>query len=50
MCIWIITQIPNTRPTSFYDAGIGLVNSMGFIGAGKPNAWAATSGANRRCQ
>jgi predicted RNase H-related nuclease YkuK (DUF458 family) len=41
---------PNFPSYSLYDAGMGLVNSMGFIGAGKPLSWAATSGANRRCQ
>ena len=41
---------PKYASYQLYDAGIGLVNSMGFIGAGKPNAWAATSGANRHCQ
>ncbi|MCC5918382.1 MAG: hypothetical protein JJU02_13765 [Cryomorphaceae bacterium] len=33
-----------------YDASIGLITSMGFNAAGKPNAWAATCGANRHCQ
>lgn len=41
---------PKFPSYSLYDAGMGLVNSMGFIGAGKPQSWAATSGANRRCQ
>ncbi|MDX5325746.1 MAG: hypothetical protein LPK80_05750 [Bacteroidota bacterium] len=33
-----------------YDAGMGLIQSLGFDGAGKPHSWAATSGANRHCQ
>ena len=41
---------PKFASYQLYDAGIGLVNSMGFKGAGKPDAWAATSGANRHCQ
>lgn len=41
---------PRFPSYQLYDAGIGLVQSMGFKGAGKPNAWAATSGANRHCQ
>jgi predicted RNase H-related nuclease YkuK (DUF458 family) len=41
---------PKYPSYQLYDAGIGLVQSMGFTGAGKPNAWAATSGANRHCQ
>lgn len=41
---------PKFPSYQLYDAGIGLVQSMGFKGAGKPHAWAATSGANRHCQ
>ena len=41
---------PKFPSYKLYDAGIGLVNAMGFEGAGKPHAWAATSGANRHCQ
>lgn len=41
---------PDYPSYQLYDAGIGLVTSLGFNGAGKPNAWAATSGANRHCQ
>lgn len=41
---------PRFPSYQLYDAGIGLVQSMGFKGAGKPHAWAATSGANRHCQ
>lgn len=41
---------PEFPSYQLYDAGIGLVTSLGFIGAGKPNAWAATSGAHRHCQ
>jgi predicted RNase H-related nuclease YkuK (DUF458 family) len=41
---------PKFPSYQLYDAGIGLVQAMGFQGAGKPNAWAATSGANRHCQ
>lgn len=42
----------NPKYPSFqlYDAGMGLVTSMGYQGAGKPHAWAATYGANRHCQ
>jgi len=39
----------NSNP-KYQSAGMGLITSMGFIGAGKPMAWAATSGANRHCQ
>ena len=41
---------PEFPSHKLYDAGIGYVTSMGFDAAGKPNAWAATSGANRHCQ
>ena len=41
---------PEFPSYQLYDAGIGLVKSLGFNGAGKPDAWAATSGANRHCQ
>ncbi len=41
---------PKFPSYQLYDAGIGLVQAMGFKGAGKPDAWAATSGANRHCQ
>lgn len=40
-------QYPSNR---LYDAGIGLINSLGFAGAGKPYSWAASCGAHRHCQ
>ncbi len=33
-----------------YHASIGLIKGMGFYALGKPDAWAATCGANRHCQ
>jgi len=41
---------PEFPSYQLYDAGIGLVTSLGFKGAGKPHAWAATSGAHKHCQ
>jgi predicted RNase H-related nuclease YkuK (DUF458 family) len=41
---------PKYQSFQLYDAGMGLIQSMGFKGAGKPLSWAATSGANRHCQ
>lgn len=41
---------PKYPSYQLYDAGIGYVTSMGYVAAGKPDAWAATSGANRHCQ
>lgn len=41
---------PSFPSYQLYDAGMGLVKSMGFEAAGKPHSWAATCGANRRCQ
>lgn len=41
---------PKYPSYQLYDAGMGLVQSMGYKGEGKPDSWAATSGANRRCQ
>jgi len=41
---------PSFASHQLYDAGIGYVTSMGFNAAGKPFAWAASSGANRHCQ
>lgn len=45
-----INSAPGFASHQLYDAGIGLATSMGFVAAGKPDAWAATSGANRHCQ
>jgi predicted RNase H-related nuclease YkuK (DUF458 family) len=41
---------PKYPSYQLYDAGIGYVTGMGFNAAGKPLAWAASSGANRHCQ
>lgn len=41
---------PKFASYALYDAGIGLVKSLGFEAAGKPDSWAASCGANRRCQ
>lgn len=41
---------PDFPSYQLYDAGIGYVTAMGYVAAGKPDAWAATSGANRHCQ
>ncbi len=41
---------PSFPSYKLYDAGMGLVKAMGFEAAGKPHSWAATCGANRRCQ
>lgn len=41
---------PSYPSYQLYDAGMGLVKSMGYEAAGKPDSWAATCGANRRCQ
>jgi len=41
---------PKFASYNLYDAGMGLITSMGYKGAGKPDAWAATYGANRHCQ
>ncbi|GGH69336.1 ribonuclease H-like YkuK family protein [Phaeocystidibacter marisrubri] len=41
---------PKFPSYQLYDAGMGLVKSMGFEAAGKPHSWAATCGANRHCQ
>lgn len=38
------------RSHQLYDASMGLISSMGFHAAGKPNSWAASCGANRHCQ
>lgn len=45
-----INSNPNYRSHQLYDAGIGLITSMGFEGAGKPFSWAASCGAHRHCQ
>lgn len=45
-----INSNPKYRSHQLYDACIGLINSMGFQGAGKPNSWAASCGAHRHCQ
>lgn len=41
---------PQYPSYQLYDAGMGLVRAMGFEAEGKPNSWAASCGANRRCQ
>lgn len=41
---------PKYPSYQLYDAGMGLVKSMGFDAAGKPHSWAASCGANKRCQ
>lgn len=41
---------PQFASHTLYDAGMGYVTSMGFSAAGKPLAWAASSGANKHCQ
>lgn len=41
---------PNYASYKLYDAGMGLVKSMGYEAAGKPDSWAATCGANRHCR
>lgn len=45
-----INSNPAYRSHRLYDASIGLINSMGFQGVGKPLSWAATCGAHRHCQ
>ncbi|TVR80228.1 MAG: hypothetical protein EA412_04765 [Chitinophagaceae bacterium] len=45
-----INADPRYNSNRLYDASIGLINSLGFIAAGKPYSWAATSGANRHCK
>jgi len=45
-----INSNPKYRSHRLYDASIGLINSMGFEGVGKPLSWAATCGAHRHCQ
>ena len=45
-----INSDPRFRSYQLYDASIGLINSMGFQGAGKPHSWAASCGAHRHCQ
>ncbi|MDZ7845515.1 MAG: ribonuclease H-like YkuK family protein [Owenweeksia sp.] len=45
-----INSSPKYRSHRLYDASIGLINSMGFKGAGKPFSWAASCGAHRHCQ
>lgn len=41
---------PSYPSYKLYDAGMGLAKAMGFEAAGKPDSWAASCGANRRCQ
>ncbi len=41
---------PKFPSYKLYDAGMGLVKAMGFEAAGKPYSWAASTGANKRCQ
>lgn len=45
-----INSNPKYRSHKLYDASIGLINSLGFEGAGKPFSWAASCGAHRHCQ
>ncbi len=45
-----INSNPKYRSHQLYDASIGLIQSLGFQGAGKPNSWAASCGAHRHCQ
>ncbi len=41
---------PKYRSSKLYDASIGFIRGMGFEAIGKPDAWAATSGANKHTQ
>lgn len=45
-----INSNPKYRSHQLYDASIGLIQSLGFEGAGKPYSWAASCGAHRHCQ
>lgn len=38
------------KSNRIYDASIGMIKGMGFEALGKPDAWAATSGANKHCE
>lgn len=45
-----LNSSPEFRSHQLYDASLGLIRSMGFRGAGKPAAWAASCGAHKHCQ
>jgi predicted RNase H-related nuclease YkuK (DUF458 family) len=38
------------KSNRLYDASIGMIRGMGFHALGKPDAWAASSGANKHCE
>ena len=41
---------PNEKSHTMYEMGMGWVSSMGIKAVGKPDAWAATSAADKFCK
>ncbi len=45
-----INSNPAFKSHQLFDASIGWISSLGFKADGKPNSWAASCGAHKRCQ